>query len=742
MVDTYTQPPFSFSDRILRGGRFLIKWKGAVASFPSLGGCQSAALLLPLFFALSPEHAHAQVYVSGYPVSGWGWTSITSGDDEPALTVSGGAIVTSSTLKATTSGKRSHGLFTKDQAEVELKNSDIKTNGDSSSGLYVDGLGSSITGTNINVTTSGADAHAAYLTDGGKLNMIDSSLTASGQRAGGLGIGKLGTGEVRATLTNVDIASDDGPSIFAEKDTLGELTFTDVEAVTNNGRFLDVTDGGSLNITGSSSQFKGEAFTASTGTSNLNLRDESVWTMTGSSNLTSLVNSASRLSYVAPSGSAASAGSYKTLMINGDYQGIDGTIEMNTYLADDASPTDRMHVTGNISGKTGLLVNPTGGPGAKTDQGIMLVQVDGTSASDAFYLGNSDPLEIDIWTYDLEFGSPSDISNQNWYLRSVGVSPAGAVYESAPSILLGSFARLPTFEQRVGQRQWLLRNEDGVDGAWVRLHGERARIKPSQSDSDASWRSNTGGVQVGADFLADEDEHGYWVLGVTGQYGHVSADITNAFGDGHISGTGYGIGATATWHGYSGTYLDFQGQANWISADYLTTTNGSLASGRNVRAYGLSAELGHRHMLDDGGRHVLVPQAQLSWARINGSSFIDSQQNDISLGASTRTRGRIGFAYEYRPNGMVADHRKNDEQIVYGVANILHDFSSATTVSAADTDLYSKGKRTWGEIGIGSSVSVAQNTMLYGEASYRQALSGRAANNNSIHGTVGLRFEW
>ncbi len=79
-------------------------------------------------------------------------------------------------------------------------------------------------------------------------------------------------------------------------------------------------------------------------------------------------------------------------MTTGSYTGSAGAITLNTYLAGDGAPSDKLIVNaGTATGTTGLTVHNTTGPGAETQaNGIQVVQAlnGGTTASDAFTLTN------------------------------------------------------------------------------------------------------------------------------------------------------------------------------------------------------------------------------------------------------------------------------------------------------------------------------------------------------------------
>jgi outer membrane autotransporter protein len=422
-----------------------------------------------------------------------------------------------------------------------------------------------------------------------------------------------------------------------------------------------------------------------------------------------------------------------------------GALHIDTVLNDGATDITDVLVVDQAELKgggtaTGIMVTNAGGTGTSTDlndngvfdtdEGILVVQaLESGSEAGAFAL--SGPVLAGAWQYVLD-----QTDGQSWYLHSL-VSSTGAVYETAPYVL-GAFNRLPTLEQRVGQRQWSAPNAAGSNGqpftgGWVRFTGDKL---DATTTTGRGISSKTWGLQTGADFAVEPGEAGQWVLGITGQYGKVSSTVTSALGFGTIDAEGFGVGATATWYGNSGTYVDLQGQVNWIDSDISSSVAGSLAKGQSVKAYALSAEVGHRFAISETA--TLVPQAQLMWGRIDGGAFTDSQGNAVDLGSDDRTIGRIGLAYEYAPNKAAGGNQTK----AYVIGNILHDFSGGSSVKVAGATLSTEAaEKTWAEIGVGGSYAIDENKTLYGEAAYRTSFSG-SSDNNGLSGTVGLRIQW
>jgi fibronectin-binding autotransporter adhesin len=218
---------------------------------------------------------------------------------------------------------------------------------------------------------------------------------------------------------------------------------------------------------------------------------------------------------------------------------------------------------------------------------------------------------------------------------------------------------------------------------------------------------------------------------VTGQYGDLSSTVLNPLGSGTIATTGFGLGATATWYGNQGMYVDAQGQVNWLDSDLASSGAGDLISGHSSTAYALSLEVGQTFKLSETG--TLIPQAQLTMDTLDGGSFTDSVGNAVDLGSKSTTVGRVGLAYEY-----VTPASANK---FYVIGNVVHDFSGSSAVNVADASLStSAASDTWGEIGLGGSYAVADDMVLYGGISYRQSFDN--SKDNSLATTAGLRIQW
>lgn len=104
------------------------------------------------------------------------------------------------------------------------------------------------------------------------------------------------------------------------------------------------------------------------------------------------------------------------LSIQNDYQSNFGTIYLDTVLNDAVtSLSDKIVIQGDTHGTTLLTIDNINGLGAQTttgdNEGILLIEVHGNSANNAFELAH--PLHAGDYTYTLKKGS-----NGNWYLQS------------------------------------------------------------------------------------------------------------------------------------------------------------------------------------------------------------------------------------------------------------------------------------------------------------------------------------
>lgn len=423
-----------------------------------------------------------------------------------------------------------------------------------------------------------------------------------------------------------------------------------------------------------------------------------------------------------------------TLTIDGNYTGHGGALRIESVLGGDSSPADLLVVTGDSiigSGATQVFVTNLGGAGAATTgDGIKIVDVAGASAAGAFVLGA--PAIGGAHLYGLFQNGIAGPADGDWYLRLTDIlAPTVPTYENYPVVLL-QLTELPTLRQRVGDRylpgagEADAGNYAGPRNFWTRIEGAYGHVE-GESDTGTSYDSHRYLVQVGIDGRLAGDASGMLVGGINAQYGKVDADIESSLGDGDNSTDSYGLGATLTWYGGEGTYVDGQASVAWLSSDLSADAVGDLVDGNDGFGYAFSLEAGRK--LPVGGNWSLTPQAQLAYTSVDFDDFTDGFGADVTLESGDSLKGRIGLALDY--DGGTGESPSH----VYGIANITYEFLDGTAVDVAGTEVGFEPDSFGAELGIGGAYRWGGGRhSLYGEALGTSSFEG----SYGIKGTVGL----
>lgn len=460
-----------------------------------------------------------------------------------------------------------------------------------------------------------------------------------------------------------------------------------------------------------------------------------------------------------------------TLNVAGNFTGSNGTVVINTVLGDDTSKTDRLNVKGDTSGTTTLQVVNRGGLGAQTTNGIQVVNVSGQSNGTFNLQGDfvtKDGQQAVIggaYAYTLQKNGVTTPNDGDWYLRSALkdgsgpnpdptplYNPGVPVYEAYVQTLQ-ALNRLPTLQQRVGDRYWseVDNNKRGdrvvanptqmtPQAIWGRIEGAHNSFQPSTTTGRTQQDVNTYLLQAGVDGKFYEDDNGMLIGSFTGQYGTARGDVSSVQGDGYINTNGYALGGTLTWYGDNGFYVDAQTQATWFSSDLNSrTANTGLATGRNAFGFAMSVEGGQRIAVDENW--TLTPQAQLSWSSIDFNSYHDAFDAKVGLEDGSSLIGRIGLAANYNRSWMGDDGRMVNTS-VYGIANLYQEFLGGTRINVSGVDFSTDNDRTWGGIGAGGTYMWAgQKYSIYGEGSINTSLN-HFADSYVLKGSAGFRMKW
>ena len=129
---------------------------------------------------------------------------------------------------------------------------------------------------------------------------------------------------------------------------------------------------------------------------------------------------------------------------------------------------------------------------------------------------------------------------------------------------------------------------------------------------------------------------------------------------------------------------------------------------------GVSLETGYPFVSNSGWG--LEPQLQLAYQHTHYSSFSDSY-SDIEGYNADMLRGRGGFR-------VFKDIGNNGSQL-YGVANIIHDF---TDFKIDGTSIGEEYDKSYGEAGVGFNLKTTEKSSIYGDMRYQKSFGGNMDN--------------
>ncbi len=566
---------------------------------------------------------------------------------------------------------------------------------------------------------SGANTYTGgTLIDGGTVQIAADANLGAAASAVTLDGGTLATSANLASDREIQLAG--AGSISAANAT----TFTLDGTVTGTGA-LTKAGLGTLVLTSDNSGYTGAA-TVAAGTLAVDGRLGGTLAIAAEGRLegTGHVGSVTNAGTIAPG-----RGGFGTLTVDGGYTGAGGKLLIETELGGDTSRTDVLSVTGATSGSTTVSVVNRGGLGAATGNGIKIIDIAGASngtftlAGDYTFQGDQAVI-AGAYGYRLVQNGVDTPTDGDWYLRSslldTGTSPEGPnvplyqpgvpVYEAYGQTLL-TLNELGTMRQRIGDRQSAIGADGQPSSIWGRMEGQRSRPNAAASTSLSDVNVDSWKMELGADHVISQRSDGAaLILGVVGGYGQASAKVMSIFGEGSIKTKGYSLGATLTWFGPQGFYVDGRTQFTWFDSTLKSATLGTLAKGNDGNGQAYSLELGKQWSL--GGRLSLTPQVQMAYSTVDFDRFVDPYGASVSskLGDSLKTRW-----------GLSLD-RQDATSKVYAMANLSYEWLDGTVADVSGTAIARQNERLWSELGLGANVMLGSRLTLYAEASGKTAM--------------------
>ncbi|WP_132959416.1 autotransporter domain-containing protein [Rhizobium sp. BK251] len=470
-------------------------------------------------------------------------------------------------------------------------------------------------------------------------------------------------------------------------------------------------------------------------------------------------------------------------VVNGNYIGLGGRLNLQTVLASDGAPSDQLVISGagaSGSGTTSIFVDNINGPGDLTAaDGIMVIDAanGATTSANAFTLGR--PVGAGVFEYSLYQGGVSSGSENDWFLRSnappteppptetppteppitepppsptspsspppagpASIRPEIPAYTIAPAVARQmGLATLGTFHERQGD-QFLLTNKGEFSAAWGRVFGKsydehwNATVSGLSNELDPQFDGSIWGLQLGLDVLGTEHDDGSQDrAGLFYAHTEASGDVIgNTLGrldqnSGNLDLSGDSIGGYWTHTGAQGWYIDAVAMYTWLGGDAISDRG--IGADMDGSAALASLEGGYPIVLSDNW--TLEPQIQGVWQRVDLDDTNDPFTS-IDYDGENAFAGRIGARLEGKWKAGTAVLQP------FVDAN-LWQLSSATDTTTFNLRSVSvSGGSTVLAFGAGLSAQLSTNVSLYGAAIFSTNVGDEKA--QTFGGNIGLRVQW
>ncbi|WP_145560111.1 autotransporter outer membrane beta-barrel domain-containing protein [Yersinia bercovieri] len=441
------------------------------------------------------------------------------------------------------------------------------------------------------------------------------------------------------------------------------------------------------------------------------------------------------------------------LVVNGNYIGNNGLLHFNTALGDDSSATDSMIVNGNTSGTTNVSVDNAGGLGAKTLNGIELIQVNGQSDGDFVQSGR-----IVAGAYDYSLKRGAGLNATNWYLTSLSNLPVdpsipGGTDEEDKRPEAGSYTAnlasannmfLTRLHDRLGETQYIdvLTGEQKVTSMWLRNEGGHNRSR--DTSGQLKTQSNRYVMQLGGD-IAQWSNNGLnrLHLGVMAGYGNSKSD-TNARTGYKSTGSvdGYSTGVYSTWYANdedkSGLYVDGWAQYSWFN----NSVKGEGLATEEYKSKGITAsvESGYTFKIGENKSknesYFIQPKAQITWMGVKADEHREANGTQVSGQGDGNIQTRLGLR-SYMLGHHESDNGKDREFQPFVEANWIHNTKDFGTNMNA-VAVKQAGAKNIGELKLGVEGQLNKQLNVWGNVG--QQLGDKGYSDTAV--MLGVKYNF
>lgn len=399
-----------------------------------------------------------------------------------------------------------------------------------------------------------------------------------------------------------------------------------------------------------------------------------------------------------------SDGTFQNIYIENEFNGGNGTINMDIDASTNTNNSDRIYVNGIHNGTHYITLNPLDENKLDGAAGTVLVSVKTEQGN--FKANDS---EGTLYWNRYELGSKKSETEgyyTDWYLKNAERidEPTTSVDTILGANALGYHTWRAETDKLMKRMGDLRHNGEDEKGAWFRVRG--AEIS---RDGEASFENKYTVYELGYDEITKKTDRFTRYQGAALSY----IDGSSSFARGSGENNGKSIAFYTTEMRNKGHYLDLVFRIADMDSDYkVYDTNGNKITGEpeNV-GVSLSAEYGRKKVMDDNGWYI-EPQGQLTLGYFGGDNYrakYADQYIDVHQSGIPSVLGRVGFNI-----GRDIDENTN----IYLKANLLHEFCGDYDVDMLD----SAGNRrtesdtfndTWFEYGIGAAIKTGKNNHIY-----------------------------
>jgi len=666
-------------------------------------------------------------------------TIVTDSDQSNAVAVTFGNLQMKN-VDIHTLGQYSNGLMVQNDSVVQVSGGSITTQAAATNGVTINGANDLTLADGLLISTPGnASVGLALNADPMTADQVQKvRIDNATINSGNVGIGKIYDGAAQVTIDNASLVL----GINAA------MTFADNGASTVNVSGKSQIIGNIINGTTAKTDvtLDGSVLTGAVqNLSSMTLNNQSVWNLTGDSVLTNLSMDNSLLNFTQPQ-----QGQFHTL--NASTLSGNGSLNFNTQLGSDNSPTDLLHVQGNASGQFGVLVRNVGGSGAlTTGDGIRLVQVDGADTSSLKLLR-----KVSAGAYDYYLYKGGSSSSKDWYLRTylepvpdpdpapeptpdptptptpipkpvIAYRTDVVGYIAAPFLNRQyGFSSMGSYHERTGDSV-----KRAQDGTWARIGGAHDNYDIGRFSFDSDIRY----IQIGKDLYQDETPRGNNVhagimISLGDQKTNSSDSARGLVGEstdtGDVSTDAYGIGGYYTVKTDSGAYLDFVGQVT----DYHTEFQSETQAKQDGYGVALSAEGGIPFAITQSWR--LEPQTQVIYQYLHMKGFNDGIAS-VEKTTDNSVQARAGVRLSHLP--------QVDQPNITPYLNLdaVSTFSDAPAVTIASTRISPDFTQSTWKAGGGITATLSKNAALYASANYLRGFDGK---QEGYQGNIGINVSF